>query len=98
MGKRRDNQGIRSVAVSVDVITDTAVKVVMRKEGLSYSAAICALATNAAIHDDDCMVEIRKVVAQRVGERLQVEGWHPGLSAAISREMVTGHKEKLSWN
>ena len=82
----------------MDAVTDIAVKVVMRKEGVSYSAAICALATSAALHDEDCMKEIRLWLLERVGDKLTKEGWHPGLSASLSREIIMGHKEVLLWN
>ena len=96
--KRRDNQGIIQKTITVDGVTDIAAKVVMRKEGVSYSAAICALATSAALQDESCMAEIRLWLLERVGDKLTKEGWHPGLSASLSREIITGHKEVLRWN
>ena len=82
--RRRDKLGIRKVGVSVDAVTDAAVTVVMEREGLTYSAALCSLTTNAALHDDDCMDAMRKVVFEHVRTILETGGWHPGLFDALS--------------
>ena len=96
--RRMKGRSSRGVAVSVDCVTDIVVKAVMTRENISFSAALCALATHTALRDPDLVAVIRDELTQAVRDRLDSEGWHPGLSAAIARELVTGETEKLTWN
>ena len=84
---------VRKVTVSIDAVTDTAIKALCEREGLSFSAAFCALATEAAIRDPQLMSAIKKVVAERVHETMASSGYHPGLTREIARELVTGYRE-----
>ena len=89
------------VAVSVDPIADAAVRRLMERESLSYSGALCALATHAALGDKDLFEHIKAVVVRpAVKEKMARDGWHPSLSAVVAKELVTGEPstEKLTWS
>ena len=98
--QRRRSRGNRAVkvAITVDVVTNAAVKEVMRREDCTYSAAICALATNAALRDPELAQVIRDVVAQAVKERIERDGWTPGLSEMLAQELLGGNVEAFQWN
>ena len=91
--KAISGQRATRVTISVDAVTDVAVRTLMAREALSYSAGICALATDAAIRDVELMAAIKVVVADKVHETMAETGFHPGLSREIARELVTGHRE-----
>ena len=94
--KQPKGQRVRAVTISVDIVTDTIVQALMAREGGSFSAAICALATSAALKDADLMASVKVVVEQTVKERLEASGFHPGFSETLTREMVTGRKDPNS--
>ena len=52
-------QRTRRVNVSVDSITDAATQVKARRDGTSFSAALCQLAMTAVINDPELMVAIK---------------------------------------
>ena len=97
---RRRVKGFASVklAVSVDVLTDAAVRALMEREGLTYSGALCALATSAALQDDELRSAIKQRVEQAVAERVARDGWTPGLSEMLSKELLGINSERYSWN
>ena len=80
------------VTIAVDAVTNAAVKALMEREGLSYSAGICALATASAIKDPGLMAAIKVVVRDSVRDSLAASGFHPGFSRELARELTTGHK------
>ena len=100
MTKRRRAFPTKKVTIAVDVVTDAAVTALVAKEGLTYTAAFCALATNAALKDPDLVEAMRKVIAEATTARLERDGYHPGLSGALARELVGLQEgaEKLTWN
>ena len=85
-------QKVRIVSVGIDAVTDCAVRVLMEREGMSFSAALCALATASAIKDPEMMAAIKALVADKLAETMEDTGYHPGLSREIARELVTGYK------
>ena len=91
--KAISGQRATRVTISVDAVTDVAVRTLMARESLSYSAGICALATAAAITDGELMAAIKIVVANKVHDTMADAGFHPGLSREIARELVTGHSK-----
>ena len=90
MAKRREIKGhkVRKVTVSIDPVTDAAIKGLVEREGVTYSAAICALATSAALTDNDLIEAMHKVLVGVVSERMASESWHPGLSAILTHEIT----------
>ena len=91
--RRRAVSPVTKITLSIDPITDAVVKRLQDKEGLSYSAALCNLAIYAARQDPDLAEVIKGVVEAEVQARLETEGWHPGLSQTLARELLTGQKE-----
>ena len=85
-------QKVRIVSVGIDAVTDCAVRVLMKREGLSFSAGLCALATASALKDSDMMAAIKALVADKLAETMEDTGYHPGLSRELARELTTGHK------
>ena len=97
MGKRRvrnqiDGHRTRVVSVSVDIVTDTIVKALMEREGGSFSASICALATDAGMRDEGLKDVVKAMVADTVRNSLEKSGFQPGFSRTLARELTTGHK------
>ena len=92
------NQPMRKVMITVDTITDAVVKALQEREGLSFSGALCALATSAALKDPGLIKVINAVVKGSTVQRLAEKGWHPDLSRALAIELVEGTEETLSWN
>ena len=90
--KQPEGQRVRPVTISVDAVTNAAVKALMEREGLSYSAGICALATASAFKDPGLMAAIKVVVQDSVRDSLAASGFHPGLSRELARELTTGHE------
>ena len=90
MANRRKIKGqkVRKVCISIDTVTDAAVKALVEREGVTYSAAFCALATSAALTDNDLIEAMHKVLVGVVSERMASESWHPGLSAILTREIT----------
>ena len=84
--------------ITVDTITDAVVKALQEREGLSYSAAICAMTTNTALKDAGLVKVINTIVKGSTEQRLAENGWHPGLSRMLAIELVQGTEEPLSWN
>ena len=85
----------------MDGVTDIAVKVVMRKEGVIVLCGhMFALATSAALHDEDCMKEIHACgCMERVGEASNAGRMDTPASAPHSvGKSIMGHKEVLLWN
>ena len=96
--RRRTIPMARTVGVSVDVVSDAAIRKLMEVEGLTYSGALCSLVTTSAMADPRLLGAIKRVLAEVVEERLQSQGWHPNLSAMLSREITTGVSEVPSWS
>ena len=92
------NQPMRKVMITVDTITDAVVKALQEREGLSFSGALCALATSAALKDPALQKVIYGVVQAATAERLASRGWHPDLSKALAHQLVEGTEETLSWS
>ena len=86
-------QRVRVQSISIDAVTDCAVHVLMEREGMSFSAGICALATAAALKDVDMMEAIKTLVVAKLAETMEETGYHPGLSRELARELTTGHKQ-----
>ena len=86
-------QRVRVVSVGIDAVTDCAVRVLMKREGMSFSAGICALATASALKDSEMMAAIKALIADRLAETMEETGYHPGLSRELARELTTGHKQ-----
>ena len=97
---RRRVKGLASVklAVSVDVLTDAAVRALMTRENLNYSQGLCALATRAALKDKELAQVIKQRVEQAVAERVARDGWTPGLGEMLSRELLGINSERYSWS
>ena len=89
-------QKVSRVTISVDAVTNAAVKALMEREGLSYSAGICALATASAFKDPGLMAAIKVVVQDGVRESLAASGYHAGFSRELAHELTTGHKRPHS--
>ena len=85
-------QRVRVVGVSIDAVTDCAVRVLMKREGMSFSAGLCALATASALKDSEMMAAIKVLVAGKLEETMAETGYHPGLSRELARELTTGYK------
>ena len=96
--RRVKNQRVRRVMITVDTITDAVVKALQEREGLSYSGAICAMATSTALKDPGLIKVINAVVKGSTVQRLAEKGWHPDLSRALAIELVEGTEETLSWS
>ena len=50
--RRTIGQPTRRVQISVDALTDAVVQTVMQTNGVTYSAAICGMATHSALGDE----------------------------------------------
>ena len=102
MGKKPKRQikgrQVRKLTVSIYPVTDVAVSTSVKREGLTYSGALCALATAMALQDAGLAAAIHEAVKEVVEGRFATEGGHPELSAVLAREVVTGETEKLTWN
>ena len=96
--RRSKANPVRRVVVSVDRVTDAAVKAAMKHDGVTYSAAICGLATATALRHPVLEAAIRDVIKESVADRLEREGWTPGLSRMLSRELTGGPPETFKWN
>ena len=90
--RMRRGQRVRRVSISVDKVTEAAVQALSEREHLSYSAALCALATSAALKDADLFDHIKDVVREALKETMEATGYHPSLSRELARELVTGYK------
>ena len=92
--RRKAVKGTKAIraTVTVDRVTDTAVKALCEREPMSYSAALCALATSAAIQDPGLMAAIKAVIAESVHQTMADGGYHAGLSRELARELTAGHK------
>ena len=66
--------------ITVDTITDAVVKALQEREGLSYSAAICAMTTNTALKDAGLVKVINTIVKGSTEQRLAENGWHGTLA------------------
>ena len=86
------------ILVGVDPVTLTAVQAVMEKEGLTFSAAICQMAVTAGMQKKYIADQVNHLVEEKTRERMEEQGWHPGLSRDLARELLTGESEKLGWN
>ena len=86
------------INVMIDPITKVAVDAVVEREGLTFSAALCQMAVWAGMRQPYVAERVREVVAQETRERMERDGWHPGLSRDLARELLTGESEKLGWN
>ena len=85
--------------VTLDCVTVSAVDALAKRDDVSFSRAISALATAAAITDPELFQAIREALKNVVLERVADKGWHPGLSAALAQEIVTGEDAgELGWN
>ena len=74
--------------ISINVVTDAAIRALAEREGLSYSASFGALAVNAALRDAGLMEAIQKVLAELVAERLAAGADPSTLSRDIAREAL----------
>ena len=86
------------ITIAVDVVANAAVVALMERERLTFSGAICALATSAALRDPGLAQAMKVVLTDAVREKLDRDGWHPGLSATLATALVTGEEEQLTWN
>ena len=84
--------------VTIDPITMAAVSAVVEREGLTFSAALCQMAVSAGMRQPYVAERVREVVEAETRERMERDGWHPGLSRDLARELLTGESEKLGWN
>ena len=99
--ERRQIRGLPTtkVQVSLDVVTVAAVRAAMERDGVNFSRALSALATMAALMDPVLFAAIKESLQQVALERVAERGWHPGLSAALAQEIVTGEDAgELGWN
>ena len=89
-GERRIIKGLptKRVVVTLDCVTVSAVDALAARDGVSFSRAISALATAAAIMDPELMAAIRETLKGEVLARVAAKGWHPGLSEELAKEMV----------
>ena len=91
--KKIPGQAGTRVTIAVDKVTHVAVKALMERDGLSYSAGICALATASAIREPELMAVIKAMIADSVRDSMDDTGYHPALSRELARELVTGHTQ-----
>lgn len=99
--ERRQIPGLptKKVQVSLDVVTVAAVRAAMERDGVNFSRALSALATMAAVTDPVLFQAIKEALEKVALERVAARGWHPGLSAALAQEIVTGEDTgELGWN
>ena len=75
-------------SITVDVVTDAAVKAYAQREGLPFSRAFCALATSAALTDSGLKEVIRDVVAEVVYEQVAIVGDTPEMREAVAQEVL----------
>ena len=100
-GERRIIKGLptRRVVVTLDIVAAAAVDAMAARDDVSFSRALSALATAAAVTDPELLAAIKETLQGVVLKRVAKRGWHPGLSAALAQEIVTGEDaEKLGWN
>ena len=83
--RRRSIKGqkTRRVNVSVDTITDAAIQVKARRDGTSFSMAMCALATSGMTHDPDLMIAIKQECFAVIRASLIETGYEEGLAHAL---------------
>lgn len=93
VSRRRIIKGlpVRKVRISLDVVTASAVDAMVERDGVSFSRALCALATAAAVTDPELMAAIKATMQTVVLKIIAAKGWHPGLSEEIAKE-VTNHE------
>ena len=96
--RRRSKVEMVKILVGVDPVTLAAVNAVVQEEGLTFSAAICQMATAAGLQKKYVADKVRELVEVKTRERMERDGWHPGLSRVLARELLTGESEKLGWN
>ena len=89
--KRKAISGQRAtrVTISVDAVTNTAVRTLMAREALTYSAGICSLATSAAINDPALLEAIKVAVFEGVRANLKETGYHEGLAHALASNLTS---------
>ena len=85
--QRRQIPGLPTtlVKVSLDVVTMAAVEAMAKRDDVSFSRAISALATAAAVTDPELMAAIKETLQGVVLAKVAAKGWHPGLSAALAK-------------
>ena len=88
--ERRIIKGLptKLVKVSLDVVTVAAVDALAKRDDVSFSRAISALATSAAITDSGLMAAIRETLQELALKRVAAMGWHPGLAEELAKEVV----------
>ena len=88
--ERRQIRGLpaKVVAVSLDVVALAAVNAMVERDDVSFSRAISALVTAAAVTDPTLMAAIRKALQDVVLEKMSKTGWHPGLAEELAKEVV----------
>ena len=96
--RRRSKVEMVKILVGVDPVTKVAVKAVMEKENLTFSMAICQMAVAAGMQKKYVADQVRDLVEVKTRERMEENGWHPGLSRDLALELLTGESEKLVWN
>jgi hypothetical protein len=87
--------------ISINVVTDTAIRALAEREGLSYSTAFGALAVNAALRDAGLKEAIQKVLAELVAERLAAGADPSTLSRDLAKEALGMNADaymQVSWN
>ena len=66
---RQHAEGTERHCITVDHLTDLAVKLVMQREGLSYSVAMCSMAMAAALTEPDIKAAITAEVHHHALDR-----------------------------
>lgn len=68
---RQHAEGTDRHTITVDRLTDLAVKLVMQREGLSYSVAMCSMTMAAALTEPDIRAAITAEVHHQALDRVQ---------------------------
>ena len=84
--RRRSIKGqkTRRVNVSVDSVTDAAIQVKARRDGTSFSAAMCQLATSGMVHEEGLMDAIKLEAIAVIKASLIETGYEEGFAHALA--------------
>ena len=96
--KRKSIKGahVRRATISIDVVTDCAIKCKAELAGISYSAAVCELAMSGALLDDALVIAIKRAAFEGVKKHLIETGYHEGLAHALAMNINTAPQEGVS--
>ena len=86
-------QRTRRVNVSIDSITDAATQVKARRDGTSFSAALCQLAMTAVINDPELMTAIKIEAIEVMKSSLLATGYDPEFANALADSQASPEGE-----